>query len=200
MQVILRSYRNLPNKQYEKPKGGFMARRPIEEDEDQQPQKKGIDFKALLPKILKFGFLAINFVVMVGGAFTVYNIKIAYRRPAMTEESETVALDKERADKDTKSVMLTMDPFVANLAGSPKKVLRTTIHLEMLNEQGFEEAMDLGPKARDQIMKTLSGMNYSDIETIQGKLFLKNEIIKELNELMRVGTVKDIYFGEFVVQ
>jgi len=178
-----------------------MARRPIEdENEGKEKQKKGIDFKALLPKILKIGFLVINFGIMFGGAYEIYDIKVAYKRPSMTEETETNALQKERESKETRSVMLSLDPFVANLDGSPKKVLRATIHLEMLNEDGYEEAMDLGPVARDQIMRILNSKNYSEVETIQGKLFLKDQIVTAMNSLLKKGTVKEIYFGEFVVQ
>lgn len=154
----------------------------------------------MLPKILLYGFIGINAVIMLGGTYVIYDIKLSYQRPEINESTETGSLAKEREAKDTRSVILSMDPFVANLDGAPKKVLRTTIHLEMLNEEGYEEAMDLGPVARDQIMRILNSKNFHDIETIQGKLFLKDQIVVALNGLLKQGTIKEIYFGEFVVQ
>ena len=78
--------------------------------------------------------------------------------------------------------------------------MRTTIQLEMLSEEGYEEAVNLSPVARDQIVKILNSKKYEDIETIQGKLFLKDQIATSMNGILHKGSVKDVYFNEFVVQ
>jgi flagellar FliL protein len=54
--------------------------------------------------------------------------------------------------------------------------------------------------ARDQIVKILNSKKYIDIETIQGKLFLKDQIQTAMNKMLQKGSVKDVYFSEFVVQ
>ena len=38
------------------------------------------------------------------------------------------------------------------------------------------------------------------VETVQGKLHLKNQIIAELNNELKKGVVKNVYFSELVVQ
>ncbi|MNU01437.1 flagellar basal body-associated protein FliL [compost metagenome] len=55
-------------------------------------------------------------------------------------------------------------------------------------------------KARDQIVRILNDKNFSDLESIQGKLFLKDKIASEVNQLLRKGVVKDVFFSDFVVQ
>ncbi|RYZ69321.1 MAG: hypothetical protein EOP05_15020 [Proteobacteria bacterium] len=70
----------------------------------------------------------------------------------------------------------------------------------MLDKDGFEEIVRNSPAARDAIMRILNRKSFDDVETIQGKLFLKDQISVALNEAMKAGVVKDIYFNEFLVQ
>ena len=70
----------------------------------------------------------------------------------------------------------------------------------MLDKDGFEEVVRNSPAARDSIVRILNSKTYDDIETIQGKLFLKDQIAVTLNRSLDEGVVKDVYFGEFLVQ
>ncbi|MNU05152.1 flagellar basal body-associated protein FliL [compost metagenome] len=55
-------------------------------------------------------------------------------------------------------------------------------------------------KARDKIVRLLNDNAFSDLETIQGKLFLKDKIAMEVNSILHRGIVKDVFFSDFVVQ
>jgi flagellar FliL protein len=113
---------------------------------------------------------------------------------------EKAALLEDQELRGDKPVLFTFDPFTINLDGKPRKLVRTTIQLEMLSEDGYEEAVDQSPVERDQIVRILNSKKYEDIETIQGKLFLKDEIMTAMNGILHKGTVKEVYFNEFVVQ
>ena len=41
---------------------------------------------------------------------------------------------------------------------------------------------------------------YEDIDTVEGKSSLRNEMLTKLNEVMIPEKIKTIYFTEFVVQ
>ncbi len=56
------------------------------------------------------------------------------------------------------------------------------------------------PKIRDRIVAILNEKSFSNLEGIQGKLFLKEKIATEINTILEHGVVKDVYFSEFVVQ
>ncbi|MGZ3722840.1 MAG: flagellar basal body-associated FliL family protein [Bdellovibrionales bacterium] len=49
-------------------------------------------------------------------------------------------------------------------------------------------------------MRILNGKAFNDVETVQGKLHLKNQIISDLNQSLKKGVVKNVYFNELVVQ
>jgi len=175
-----------------------MAGSPRDKEEVVVVKKPG--FRELLPKILLWGFIGLNLVFMFGGLATIYNLKVVYKRPPITEDTESKNLNFDREIRDSNPVMFSLEPFTINLDGSPHKLVRTTIQLEMLSEEGYEEAVNLTPVARDQIVKIINSKKYEDIDTIQGKLFLKDQILTALNGILHKGSVKEVYFGEFIVQ
>lgn len=162
----------------------------------QAPPKPPLDIK----KLLVLGLAVLNLVVIGGSAYVIWLVKLGTHRESITEQTETSKMEADRDIRSDSPVLYSFDPFTVNLDGKPRKLVQTTIQLEMLNEEGYEEAVDLKPVARDHIVRILNTKKYEDIETIQGKLFLKEQIMTALNGLFRKGSVKEVYFNNFVVQ
>jgi flagellar protein FliL len=159
---------------------------------------------ANLSLYLQIGFAVLNLAVLGGGATLVYMSTLAWDAPMITEESIRRELASTKSDNEeaTLPLIYTMDKFVVNLGGSPKRTIRLEVNLEMLSKEGFEEIMnsDSRAQARDRIVRMLNEQAFSDIEPIQGKLFLKDHIAREVNQILRKGIVKDVFFSDFVVQ
>jgi flagellar FliL protein len=151
-------------------------------------------------KLLTLLFMVVNLATLGGGAFLVYSSTLGFHPPVITEKDAEVELKKKQEGQEANPVVYTMDPFVVNLEGQPRRIIRTVLSLEMLDEDGFEEVVRLGAKTRDSIVRLLNGKSYSDVETVQGKLFLKDQIASILNQELKTGVVKDVFFNEFVVQ
>jgi len=172
--------------------------------EESKPQKKPLNL-ALIGQIV---FAVINIGVVGFGAYLVYASTLGWRAPQITEEQLASQKDKDSKDANHQMgpLIYTMDKFTVNLAGDPlkdpKRTIQLEVNLEMLNKEGFEEVIntDNRAKARDKIIQILGNKNFSEVETIQGKLFLKDQIATELNSLLDKGVVKDVYFTSFVVQ
>ena len=47
--------------------------------------------------------------------------------------------------------------------------------------------------------KVWNDSTVDELETIQGKLFLKDKIVAEVNQILDKGLVKDVYFTDFVM-
>ncbi len=172
------------------------------------------DEKAAAPKkalpvalIMQLGFVVLNLAVTGMGVYWVYSATIGWHAPTITEQQ--LAAEKEAADHKLESqgseagpLVYTMDKFTVNLDGEPKRTIRVEVNLEMLGKDGFEEIInsDNRAKARDSIVRILNGKSFNELETIQGKLFLKDKIAMEINSILDKGVVKDVYFSEFVVQ
>lgn len=156
-----------------------------------------------MAKILNFAkylLIVLNLGAMGGGAFLVYKNTLGYHDPKIVEEVEAPILSKEREERALQPILYTLEKFIVNLDGIPARIIETEINLEMLDQEGFEEVVQFGPKARDLIVKLLNGKRYSDLDSIQGKLFLKDEILTSLNGELKKGVVKQVYFSKFVVQ
>lgn len=146
-------------------------------------------------------FAVLNLAVMGGGGYMVYASTIGWESPKISEEQVSRELAS-ADDGDLAPLVYTMDKFTVNLGGEPKRTIRLEINLQMLGKEGFEEVMEPENRAktRDRIVRLLNEKPYSDLDSIQGKLFLKDKIAGEVNGILRRGVVKDVFFSDFVVQ
>ena len=152
--------------------------------------------------ILQISFVVVNLSLTGLGAYWVYAATLGWHPPVITENQEKESNVAKQDNPEAGPLVYTMDKFTVNLDGEPKKTIRLEVNLEMLGKDGFEEVInsDKRAKARDSIVKLLNSKTFNDLESIQGKLFLKDKIALEINSILDKGVVKDVYFSEFVVQ
>lgn len=152
--------------------------------------------------IMQIIFAVVNLSVMGGGAYMVYASTIGWESPSISEEQAARELASVEDAADAGPLIYTMDSFTVNLGGEPKRTIRVGVNLQMLGKDGYEEVMEPEnrAKARDRIVNLLNQSTFSDIDSIQGKLFLKDKIAGTVNGILKRGVVKDVYFTDFVVQ
>jgi flagellar FliL protein len=173
------------------------------ENKEKKPEGKKLPVGLILQAL----FAVLNLGVTGLGAYWVYSATIGWHAPEITEEGLAAKKAAEEhslasSGAETGPLVYTMDKFTVNLAGEPKRTIRIEVNLEMLGKEGFEEIIntDNRAKARDSIVRILNDKTFGDLESIQGKLFLKDRIATDVNALLDRGVVKDVYFSEFVVQ
>ncbi len=153
-----------------------------------------------IKKILTYAFAFVNLLTMFAGAYLVYMGTIGHD-PKITSEAE---LNREiqslRKTLQTEPVIYTMQTFNTNLEGLPRRFVRMELAVEMYDQEGFEEIVTSGGKSRDAIMKIVNAKTLDEIDSVQGKLSLKTELIAEVNRLLDRGVVKDLYYTKFQVQ
>lgn len=94
-----------------------------------------------------------------------------------------------------------LDTFIVNLADEGgARYLRTTMKLELADDQSVDFLQKRLPLIRDSILMILPTKRYEDISSVEGKKTLRDELIAKLNVIMVPGSVSNIYFTEFVVQ
>ncbi len=150
-------------------------------------------------KILMILFAVMNLTVICGGGFIVYKYTIGYKPPILTEKDLYQAMNIEKQFEEGEPIIYSLDPFTVNLL-TPRHVINLEVSVELLDEDGFEEVISEDPRARDAIVRILNKKSKSDLESIQGKLFLKDQITVAINDFLDDGVVKDVYFSRFVVQ
>ena len=94
-----------------------------------------------------------------------------------------------------------LDPFVVNLADHPEiRYLKITIKAELTNPALSEAVTDHMPQIRDSLLVLLSSKEYENIRTMEGKMELRDEILRRFNSILGDKKVKAVYFTDFVVQ
>lgn len=113
-------------------------------------------------------------------------------------------LNDNKAEKEEQlSIIIPLKSFVVNLfdkKGIGKRYLKISMELEVGKEEDRTKVENNIPRLRDTVLILLSSQTLKEINTMEGKLELKNAIVLRMNQILGNKTVRRIYFTEFVVQ
>jgi flagellar FliL protein len=101
------------------------------------------------------------------------------------------------------SIICPLKSFVVNLldkSGVGKRYLKVTLEVEVGKEEDKQLIDTHNPQLRDSILLLLSSQTLDEINTMEGKLALKQELLSRMKQILGEGVVSRIYFTEFVVQ
>jgi len=152
--------------------------------------------------IIVMGLLVLLMVAIGGGLFMMWSKVSALNQvvnpPSQEESQETI---KEKGEEPKIRPVFPLDSFIANLADpGGNRFLRATMELELENDDLTKEMEKRLPQIRDCILMILPTRTYQDIQTVEGKIALRTEIIAKLNVLLKKEAISNIYFTEFVTQ
>lgn len=98
-------------------------------------------------------------------------------------------------------ILYPLDTFTVNLkSDAGRRYLKATISLEL---NGKELSIELDKKTaviRDRIIRILTSKSVEEISSTKGKQKVSDQIVDILNSMLADGSIKGIYFTEFVVQ
>ena len=152
--------------------------------------------------IIMMGLLVLLMVAIGGGLFMMWSrvsaLDQAVNPPKQDESQEAI---KEETEEPKIRPVFPLDSFIANLADpGGNRFLRATMKLELENDEFTKEMEKRLPQIRDCILMILPTRAYQDIQTVEGKIALRTEIIAKLNALLKKEAISNIYFTEFVTQ
>lgn len=94
-----------------------------------------------------------------------------------------------------------LDPFIVNIYdGQELRYLKVKVELEMVNAGVKGELEARIAAIRDSVLVLISTKTLHDIQDVQGKNQLKDEIMAAINRIIPPGKIAKIYFTDFVVQ
>jgi flagellar FliL protein len=98
-------------------------------------------------------------------------------------------------------ILYPLDTFTVNLKSDQgRRYLKATLSLEL---NGEELSLELDSKSaviRDRIIRILSSKTLEEISSKKGKQKVSDQIVETLNSMIVDGSVKSVYFTEFVIQ
>ncbi len=154
--------------------------------------------KGSLKKLIVIG---VAVLLLGGGGFAGWKFFLA-KTPAEGDEAAATAGKSSLVDKKAKpKIMHELKSFIVNLQGQRgQRYLKANIVLGIYDKEVQQALVASDPQLRDAILLLLSTKSYEDISTTEGKIQLRNELIARINQLLGGGTVRGLYFTEFVVQ
>ena len=97
--------------------------------------------------------------------------------------------------------IFSLKTFVVNLNDpGGKRYIKTKIELEYVDEPIQLELDARLPQIRDAILLLLSSKTLDEIQDVDGKIDLRNELILRINQVLKQGKIRNLYFTELVIQ
>lgn len=166
-------------------------KKPAEGAEEGQ-KKKGGKLKLII-------ILVALLAILGGGGFAAWKFFLAPSDTADSNSTNGTASDAPKEIEPTQTV--TLDPFVVNLADPMgRRYLKLNIDLEAINAAAGTEVTAAMPKIKDTLLLLLSSKTFGEINSLEQKIELKNEIMERMNQILGPSKIKNVYFTEFVVQ
>jgi flagellar FliL protein len=160
---------------------------------EEKDEKKDAE-KEQVPKKSKLKIIIIAVVIVIIGAAGTFGY-IKYKNG---KESETKVEAGEKM-----AIIYPLKSFVVNLLdrkGIGKRYLKVTMQLEIGREEDKMVIENHTPQLRDTVLLLLSNQTLKEINTMEGKLELKQALLTRMKQILGDGIVSRIYFTEFVVQ
>jgi len=163
-------------------------------DKDNAPQEKG---KGGM-KWVVIGLVVVLLLAAAGAAGWYFLL----REKPMTPEMKAQAQAQAAVQANQPGPMITIKTFVVNILDeSGPRYLKAALALECDNDLMAQEVEARRPQIQDAILLLISNKTYEELRDLQGKLQLRAELLRRLNDLLpNHSGIKNIYFTDFVVQ
>jgi flagellar FliL protein len=170
----------------------------MEKEANEKTTEAPAPAKSVFPiKWIIVGILAL--VIIGGGAFVALRY---FSASGSSSPKENTAAKAEKSEKEAQvGMMYSMEPFIVNLLDKGgKRYLKVKMELEVPGEKVSKELAIRKAQLRDTVLLLLTSKKFEDVNRLDGKFQLRNELIFRINQVLRTGKVQALYFTEFVVQ
>lgn len=94
-----------------------------------------------------------------------------------------------------------LEVFVVNLADrDAQRYVKIEVKFEMDTVKLQSELENRKPQVQDIIIEIISMKKQRDLVSYRGKNILRSDIMKRVNNVLSTGSIKAVYFTEFITQ
>ncbi|MCK9997094.1 MAG: flagellar basal body-associated FliL family protein [Candidatus Krumholzibacteria bacterium] len=164
-------------------------------DEAGRTHRKGwLENKAILLGVI----VIVQALVAIGLTQYVLVPKLTIHQAAVGNES----IAEIAADVPQRGIMVGLEDIIVTLAGDAPRphYLRININLEVKDKATAEAVKIRLPQMRDVVIMTLSDKSMDDLSKPGGKMNLRAEIFRRLDESISGGKLMNVYFSDLVIQ
>ncbi len=127
------------------------------------------------------------------------NVKTQQKNNALKSREDSDEIDTRKLSQI--GILYPLDTFTVNLkSDAGRRYLKATISLELNGKELSKELDNKSPVIRDRIIRILTSKTLEEISSKKGKQKVSEQIMDTLNSMITDGSIKGIYFTEFVIQ
>lgn len=172
-----------------------MAEETTQGTEATEAPKKG--------KMPLIGGIVAGLVIGVGAGFFVLGPKLA-PSPAHAAEAKAAKAEEhgegEKKEGDATPVYQ-LDNMVLNLSGSNgQRLLLMTVALEVKDEATLNMVKGHDAEMRDMVLQMFGAKTADQVVDVSAREGFRKDLIGALDKIFPPGTVKKVYFPQFVIQ
>jgi flagellar FliL protein len=105
------------------------------------------------------------------------------------------------AGKAGAGTVFPLEPFIVNIYdGQEVRYLKVKVEFEMATPEVKAEVEARQAPLRDAILVLLTTKTLQEVQDLQGKNQLREEILTSVNKILPPGKITKVYFTDFVVQ
>lgn len=173
-----------------------MAEETKEGTEATEAPKKG--------KLPLIGGIVAGLALGVGAGFFVLGPKLA-PTPAHAEakaKADEKSEGKEGEKKEGEAApVYQLDNMVLNLSGSNgQRLLLMTVALEVKDEATLNAVKGHDAEMRDMVLQMFGAKTADQVVDVSAREGFRNDLIAAFNKIFPAGTIKKVYFPQFVIQ
>jgi flagellar FliL protein len=130
-----------------------------------------------------------------------FNRELGIELPAVGADDAKPPASADAAGGEHLGKMFPLEPFIVNIVDRERdRFLKLKTEIELADPAVSAELEQRLPQIRDLIIGLLGSKSFEDVRTIEGKNFLREEMLLRINSLLVTGKARRVYFTEFVVQ
>jgi len=158
------------------------------------PRKGILDNKAILLGVI----VIVQALVAIGLTQYVLLPKLADQKAGIGGDAMAGLVE----DVPPRGVMVGLEDIIVTLAGDSHRprYLRININLEVQDKITAESVKIRLPQMRDVVIMTLTEKSVDDLSKPGGKMNLRAEIFRRLDESIAGGKLMNVYFSDLVIQ
>lgn len=182
-----------------------MAQETNKEDSGVEKKKSG--------SMLMIVIIAVLVLILIAGGVIAFMLMgddekpVVQQSAAQAQQKTTSSRVRDTSDEvDSRKlseigILYPMDAFTVNLrSDAGRRYLKATISLELNGKELSVELDKKIPVIRDRIIRILTSKTLEEISSKKGKQKVSEQIMDTLNAMISDGSIKGIYFTEFVIQ
>jgi flagellar protein FliL len=174
---------------------------------EEKEHKEGAEEPKKGKKLILIIAIALVLLIVVGGALAFLMLKGSGEEGADAGAKGHAAKDSKKKDAHgggdslVAGPMFAIDNLIVNLMSEGSaRYAKFSVALELDAQELAPEMMTKKPLVTDIIINAISSKTAEELMTLKGKETVKTEIMEKVNEKLKDGRVKNVYFTNFVVQ